>query len=168
MYIKNATYENGCLIIQTDKADAFKFVMDFAPAEYEIAKVKQKRSTNANAYAWALIRELARKTNVSPVQVYRYQVSQTAVRNSIISLPTEAIERMKEAWTAGHIGRDVIPLNESDGYTDALIVYGSSDYSREEMARFLDSIKADCEALGIETEDPNYISSLLQEWKSGQ
>ena len=165
MYIKNATYENGCLIIQTDKTEAFKFVMNFQPAEYDITKAKQKRSNNANAYAWALIRDIARKMQVSPVQVYRYQISQIAVKNDYISLPSEALDRMKEAWTANHIGRDVLTISDDGENAVALIVYGSSDFDRAEMARFIDCVVAEAQALDIETEDPNYIEALLKEWK---
>jgi hypothetical protein len=35
------------------------------------------------------------------------------------------------------------------------------------MARFIDSIVQDCEALGIETKDQGYIDSLLGKWGDG-
>ena len=50
-------------------------------------------------------------------------------------------------------------------YDDVCLYYGSSTYDRAEMARLLDDLIEDAQALGIETKSPEEVDRLLSLWQ---
>ena len=50
---------------------------------------------------------------------------------------------------------------DGDRYCEVQVFYGSSSYTREEMARLIDAVVADCKELGIETKTPDEIADML-------
>lgn len=52
-----------------------------------------------------------------------------------------------------------------DDYDAVCLYYGSSTYDRAEMARLLDDLIEDAEALGIETKSPEEVDRLLSLWQ---
>lgn len=171
MRIESARYDNGELHLKCSPPDGLKVVYGFKEGEYDILPQKKKRkrrSLDANAYAWVLIDKLAEKLNLAPMEVYR-----NAVRDmGGVSEPPELVEldRLEHEiieWVDGHLGRQVKIFPGYDpGHVNIIKVHGSSDYDTAQMARLIDGLVQDAQALGIETKDPNEIESLLNSWEA--
>lgn len=166
MRIEAARYENGELILSVSP-NARRFVYNFKPGEYEIAKVKKKRSLDANSYAWVLIDKISSAVNIPPLEVYRQAVADMGGTSVLMCVQEEAKEATKKYWTAGHIGRQVEEEpSKIKGCVNLRLTYGSSDYDVHEMSRFIDNLIQDCKALGIETRPKDEIDALLEEWNA--
>ena len=116
MKIDAARYEGGELIFSTTDPAARRMVYEFKPGEYELRRRKERRSLDANAYAWVLIDKIAAatglgKTNVTLIygsSVYdTNQMSrlidalvQDAKALGIETLPPWQLEGMIEQWDA--------------------------------------------------------------------
>lgn len=167
MTIESAEYRNGCLILNCSPADGLKFVYGFKRGDYDIAPKKKKRSNDANAYAWALIQQIAARLRIPPVEVYRNAILNTGgVTKTILCMADEAVQQFTESWEAGHLGRQVetFPSNRR-GFTNVMVIYGSSDYDTAQFSRFLDGLTQDAMELGIEVRDPADVASLLESWR---
>ena len=129
---------------------------------------KEKRSRNANAYAWVLIDKLAEKLNLSPMEVYRNAVRDTGgVSETPEAVELDKLEETILEWVSGHLGRQVrIFPGYGPGWVYVIKVHGSSDYDTAQMARFINGLVQDALALGIETKDPNEIESLINSWEA--
>lgn len=134
--------------------------------EYEITikEAKQKRSLNANAYAWTLIQELSRALGLTPIEVYREQIKDLPTYEDCMVKP-EAFEKLKKEYEQGHTGRCVEKLREWKGYWVIRMWRGSSDFSTTEMTRLIDNLVLECQQFGIETEPKDTIDKLKQAWK---
>lgn len=164
MQVTKAEYRDGKLELTTSAPEALKWLYSFKPdKEYDIVKHVEKRSRNANSYAWQLVTMLSKKLNIPTEEVYRHAIQNIGGQTTIVSMPVYAASDFKKAFLRGHIGRNVDVIGESDGKVDLLITYGSSDYDRKQMSQFIESLIQDCRAVGIETKDENYINSLLEE-----
>lgn len=123
--------------------------------EYEVTvkEAKQKRSLNANGYAWSLIQQLAKAQGITPIEVYRQQVQEmyTFERELIEILNFQSA---KKQWEDGHAGRLLEPIGRSKDHSDYIWVKkykGTSDYDSKEMSHFIDLIIMECETYGIDT-----------------
>lgn len=131
----------------------------------KIEPTKRKRSLDANAYFWALCKELAVKLGISYMEVYRNYVRDYGVFN-IVPIPEKAVDRWIENW--GKNGRgwicESIGKSKITGYENIECYYGSSVYDTKEMSRLIDAIVEDCKAQGIETKTPDELERLKQQW----
>ena len=145
MKIFGARYEKGELHLKCEPPDGLKFVYGFKEGLYEILpqkKEKKHRSLDANAYAWVLIDQAE-------------------------EVPLDQVESFIRDWVGNHLGRQVKIFDAYRmGAVNIIRVYGSSDYDTAQMARFIDGLVQDAQALGIETKDPGYIKSLLDSWEA--
>lgn len=168
MTIETAEYRSGMLMLRCDPTDALRFVYGFKRGDYEISPQKKKRSKDANAYAWTLIHQIAAKLRMPPIDVYRNAILNTpGVTDSVICIAENAADAFTRSWEAGHLGRQVqrFPSNRA-GFVNLIVIYGSSDYDTKQMSAFIDGLVQDAHALGIETEDPGKIQSLLDSWEA--
>lgn len=171
MRIESARYEDGELRLKCSPPDGLKVVYSFKAGDYELLpekKKKKRRSLDANAYAWVLIDKLAEKLNLSPMEIYRNAVRDTGgVSETPELVELSKLESTIIEWVDGHLGRQVkiFPGYEMS-HVNVIRVHGSSDYDTGQMARFIDGLVQDAEALGIETKDPKEIESLLNSWEA--
>lgn len=169
MIITSATLRGSDLILSlANPMDAGKVLSKFNSGNYELRRVDKKRSLDANAYAWVLIYKIADKMRLEPVEVYRQYIRDLGCKVTLTTVSADDVELEVDSFVTGHLGRlvDIADHNVS-GFCTLHKKYGSSNYNRAEMARFIDSIVQDCEALGIETKDQGYIDSLLGKWGDG-
>ena len=131
----------------------------------KLDKFKQKRSLDANAYCWVLIGKIAEKTNVSKEEVYKEAIRGIGGNYEIVCVQDKALESLCQMWQRNGIGwvTDTMP-SKIEGCTNVFLYYGSSCFSVEQMRLFIDFIKQDCDALGIETKSQAEIDSLLHSW----
>lgn len=166
MRITAARYENGELHLKCDPREGLRFVYDFKDGDWDLRKAKTKRSLNANSYAWELIHQIALKLRMDPIEVYR-----NAIRHTPGTLAFTGTYREEDApviirkWEEDHIGRQAWQIpNGTPGYTDVMLIFGSSDYDTRTMSAFIDLLIQDAQALEIETKDPADVESLLRKW----
>lgn len=131
----------------------------------KFGKFKQKRSLDANAYAWVLIGKIAEKTGVPKNEVYQNAVRNIGGNYEIVCVQDKALDSLCQMWQRNGIGwtTDTMP-SKIEGCTNVFLYYGSSVFTVDQMTRLIDSIIADCKALGIETKSYEEIESLLGAW----
>ena len=137
-------------------------------------KVNRKcpiNNTAANAYCWVLCEKIAIETSTSNVCITKEDVYREAIRRvgvfQIVRVATAAVAYTCEHWQRSGLGWIAEPMGHctGDDYDDVCLYYGSSTYDRAEMARLLDDLIEDAEALGIETKSPEEVDRLLSLWQ---
>lgn len=136
----------------------------------EVKPHREKRTLRANAYFWILANALANKLSVrnarpfSAEEVYLRYVREfgkfdiVCVRND-----PKVVEKFWASWSSKGMGWLVFPQDAKPGarWREIQVYYGSSSYTRDEMARLIDAIVEDCKEFGIETKTPAEISDML-------
>ena len=170
--VEGVRYADGELHIICSPRDGLRAAYELQEGKsYDIAPHKEKRSLNANAYAWVLIHkiaaELSKERATEPITVYRQAVRNLPdIEATFLSCSAEAAPAFIKSWEEGHLGRQCEQFpSDTPGYVVLRCVYGSSDYNRQEMALLLDRLIQDAQALGIEVKDEGDVQSLLASWK---
>lgn len=129
----------------------------------EIKEFRKKRSKSANDYCWVLCEELAKALRMKKEDVYRDHIKAVGVFKDF-HLPPDEAKTLQAAW--GQLGTGWITEQVDDD--GPLIVvrayYGSSRYNTKQMARLLDNLIQDCDAVGIDTMTPKERALLLDDW----
>lgn len=166
MEITSVRYLDGELRLGCSPRDGVKASYELKPGEYEIRRKVKKRSLTANAYAWVLIDKISEAMRLPPLEVYRTAINDLGgVTATMVSCMETAVPEFIRSWESGHLGRQVRQLGTHGGRADLMVVYGSSDFDRKQMARLLDRLIQDAQALGIETKPQEYVDSLLNAWE---
>ncbi|MEG1074913.1 MAG: hypothetical protein RSF84_07220 [Ruthenibacterium sp.] len=131
----------------------------------EIKEYRAKRSLDANAYFWVLCDKIAAETRISKEEIYRNAIRDIGGNNEVICIRNAAAEKLIAGWTHNGIGW-FCETSESklQGCTNVTLYYGSSTYDTKQMARLIENIVQDCEAVGIETKTPAELAALTREW----
>lgn len=176
MIIEAARYADGELHLRCDPREGIQATYKLDDGkDYDIVPHKEKRTLNANSYAWTLIHKIAAELSkppngvpTTPIEVYRNAVLEMPdEKAAFISVADIAAPDFIESWEAGHIGRQCEQFDSgTPGFVTIRCVYGSSDYDRAEMALLIDRLVQDAQALGIETRPQEDIDSLLRSWKA--
>lgn len=126
---------------------------------YEIKEYKERRSLNANAYAWKLIGEIGNVLRKSKEEVY-LQMLKDYGQSEIVSI-------LSSISPAGYfkyyepIGTGIVNDKE---FTHYKIFKGSSEYNTREMSILIDGIVQEAKQLGIETMTPDELEELKSLW----
>lgn len=126
-------------------------------------KKGDKRSTNANAYLWVLLGELQRKLRIPKEELYRKYVRECGIYQ-VIPTRNDLVERfIIDVWAKKGLGWvcETTP-SKIKGYTNVLAYFGTSIYTKEEMAVILDQVVQDCKELNIPTKPQEEINGLLK------
>lgn len=176
MIVLGARYADGELHIKCGPREGIQATYKLEEGkDYDIVPHKEKRSLNANSYAWALIHKIAAElskppngTPTTPIEVYRKTIAELPdAEATFISCAEVAAPEFIKSWESDHIGRQCEQFpSDTPGYVIIRCVYGSSDYDRAEMALLIDRLVQDAQALGIETKAPEDIDSLLNSWRA--
>jgi hypothetical protein len=129
--------------------------------EFEVKEHKEKRSLNANAYAWSLITKIADALRTSKEECYlemlkRYGQSEIVSVLSCIDV-SGYFKYYEPLATATLQGKE---------FTHYKIYKGSSEYTTLEMAVLIDGIVSEAKELGIETIPPKEIERLKTMWRA--
>ncbi len=161
--------EAGKLIITPAREDlgkAMSIVRKHKDRLYdlEIKEHRQKRSLDANAYAWVLINKIADALRITPKEIYRQAIQDIAGNHEIVPIKTEAADKFKEVWESQGVGWPCVDIGRSkiDGYRNMKVYYGSSTYDTRQMSLLIDHLIEDCKALDIETLPPDKLALLLE------
>lgn len=154
------------LMLRTEARNAQKFCDDMKPGrvyDAELKEHREKRSLDANAYAWVLLGKLAAKLNIPKEEVYRQIIRDVGDNYEILPIRDEAVDKWISAWEEKGIGWccDVLGKSKLGGYTNVIAYYGSSTYDSKQMSNFISLIVQECEEQDIETATPRELSLLL-------
>lgn len=161
-----------CLRVK-NRPMARKFTMDMKQGRTYDADVKlhrEKRSLDANAYAWVLLGKLAAVIGVPKEQIYRETVRCIGDNFEIIPIRCDAVDKFVSAWERNGIGWvcDRTGSSKLPGYENIIAYYGSSTYDKTQMSRLIDLIVQECREQDIETMTPEELSRLKGEWNEPQ
>lgn len=134
----------------------------------EVKRYREKRSLDANAYAWVLLGKMADKltqmgTPISKDELYEQELRKYG-QGAVIKLsPTSPVKpddllRGFRIWEAHEK-----MYSELNRYYRVWV--GSSHYNTEEMSVFIDGIIEDAKELGIETLPPAELERMLAQWQ---
>lgn len=127
--------------------------------DLEFATHRNKRSLDANAYAWALLQRMAEAIGSTKEECYLYCLKSYSRAFEVVTMDEKAIPRFISNWrTAEDLGE------VSDGYHQVIVYYGSHTFNTKEMSVLLEGIISECKALGIETLTPAEIERMEAAW----
>ena len=131
--------------------------------EYEIKIHRNKRSLNANNYAWKLITEIGNKINKSKEEVYLQMLIDYGQSEMISMLSSIEPEGYFKYYSVA--GKSVLNNKE---FTHYKIYKGSSEFDTKEMSIFIDGIVQECHQLDIDTRTPEELAILKSEWNASK
>lgn len=127
--------------------------------QVEIKEYKQKRSLNANAYAWVLINKIANEMRLSKEEVYLNMLKHYG-QSQVVSIVSEVnITGYFKYFEV--IGTSTLNNKE---FNHIRVFKGSSEYDTKEMSIFIDGIVQEAKQLDIETLTPNQLAELKSLW----
>ena len=129
--------------------------------KYEIKEYKEKRSLNANNYAWALITEIGNILRKSKEEIYLQMLKdygQSEIVSILSSINPQGYFKYYEK-----IGTGLVNNKE---FTHYKIYKGTSEYDTKEMSIFIDGVVQEAEQLGIQTKTPEEIERLKRMWNN--
>lgn len=151
-----------CSPTDCDKARAV--IDEGEPLAAVIGTATQKRSLSANAYAWALMNQLAGKINRPVLDIYRDLIRDIGGSSAIVTLRADAAKAFKNGWESKGEGWQVHKLDEMTTpqgmFYNLQCWYGSSQFDPSQMHRLIELIVQECQQQGIPTMTPEEISKL--------
>lgn len=131
-----------------------------------LSEIRQKRSLNANAYAWVLMDKLAEKTHVPKTEIYKSYIKEIGGNSEIVCVMNEALDDLRNGWEHNGLGwlTDTLP-SKIPGCTNVVLYFGSSIYDTKQMSRLIDMIIQDCRENDIEYLPPDELAKMLEEWE---
>lgn len=129
---------------------------------YRFEPYKEKRSNQANKYFWELLGQLCLEMGLDTIEEYKKRVRQLGVFR-YWEIDKDNVATFNKMWSEHGIAwfTDVVDIAEN-GKIGINAYYGSSSYNTKQMAKLIDGVVQDCKAIGIETETPENIKSLLE------
>ena len=166
-----AKMEAGWLMLKPTREDmgkAMSIVRKMKQKLYDltIKEHRQKRSLDANAYAWVLIGKLADAMRIPPTIVYKNAIQNIGGNYEVIPIREAAAEKFKEVWEKQGLGWPCVDMGPSKipGYKNLRAYYGSSTYDTRQMSQLIDALIQDCKALDIETLSEEKLSAMMEVW----
>lgn len=125
-------------------------------------KHRERRSLDANAYAWVLLQKLAEATKTDKWSMYLECLQRYSRAFTHVIVKEAAAEKMKELYrTCIELGK--VTVNGQTGI-QLQVYYGSSTFDTKEMSVFIDGIVSECKELGIETLTPEELEAMKAGW----
>lgn len=168
MKFESARRQGDELCLATKDPEAWRWLFNFKPGDFEITPKRRKRSLDANSFLWSLIGQIASVVNVPSDEVYRRAIHEAGVYTPL-PIKAEAVEEFSRIWGAHGVGWIVDVLDDSKlpGYKLVRAYNGSSTYDTAQMSRLIDYVIQDAKALGIDTLTERERSLLLDAWTHG-
>lgn len=144
-----------------DSAELLRYREKNQLCDIEVKKHSERRSLNANAYAWVLMDKIAKAIQTDKWEVY-LECLKSYGQFDVVTVSPEAVESFCSRW------RECVVLGNVtvDGVTGVQIqaYYGSSTYTTAEMARFIDGVISEANFLGIPTATPKEVERMKKQW----
>lgn len=139
--------------------DLYDELHDAEKLSIKIDKFRERRSLNANNYAWKLLTEIGNVLRASKEEVYLEmlkQYGQSEIISVLAHIPIhEYVKYCEEAGESKLNGKL---------FKHYKVYKGSSEFDTREMSIFLDGVVSEAKELGIQTETPEQIAKLKSLW----
>lgn len=130
--------------------------------DIEAKKHREKRSLDANAYAWTLMQKLAEATGTDKGSIYMKMLQEYSRKFTHLIVKPDAVEAFKQMFrTCVDLGE--VTVNGKTGH-QLQAYYGSSTFDSKEMSVFINGIVYECKELGIETLTPAELERMKAQW----
>ena len=151
------------LELSVNEINAFKQLVnelkDKEKLSVEIKQHREKRSLNANNYAWKLITEIANVLRASKEDIYLLMLKrygQSEIISVLSHIPIDNyVKYFEEAGESTLNGKL---------FKHYRVFKGSSEFDSREMAIFIDGIVSEAKELFIQTMTPNQIAEMKAMW----
>lgn len=127
--------------------------------DIKIKKYRQKRSKNANAYAWELITKIADELKLSKEEVYLNMLKNYGQSELVSVLANIDVTGYFKYYEIA--GKSLLNNKEFIHYK---IFKGSSEYDTREMSILIDGIIHEAEQLGIATISDKELEKMKGSW----
>lgn len=128
----------------------------------EIKQHREKRSLDANAYAFKLMSEIAKKLTSTTEEVYEQMLQRYGVHDYCVVI-IEALPTLKKVFKFIDV-HNKVKVNGKDA-VQVKCTLGSSNYDSLQMSQFIEGIKTECDILKISTLTPEEVKRLLNNWE---
>ena len=126
--------------------------------DLKIEKHRNKRSLDANNYAWHLINEIANALRLSKEEIYFEMLKSYGQRDYASMLSNvNASDYFKYYEEQG------VFKNNGNTFKSYLVFKGTSQYDSREMSIFIDGLVQEARQLGIETLEDMEIENIIKE-----
>ena len=125
----------------------------------KVDKHREKRSLNANNYAWKLITEIGNETRQSKEDVYLKMLKrygQSDMVSVLAEIPVQYYFKYYE-----EAGESTLNGKLFKHYR---VYKGSSEFDTKEMSIFIDGVVFEAKDLGIPTDTPDQIAKMKGLW----
>ena len=150
------------ILITAKPSEELNDILTGGEVDIDISPHREKRSLNANAYAWVLIDKLSEALNKPETEVYQEAVKDIGGVSEYVCIQSEAVSTMRRIWTVEELDSRIA------GCTNLKMTYGSSVYDTRQMSALIDHLVQDCQAVGIDTRTPEQIAEMLREWDEAE
>lgn len=147
-----------------ERNDFKQMVDDFKDKEklsIEVKPYREKRSLNANAYAWKLIGEIADAVRASKEEVYLMMLKRYGQSELVSVLAHIPVAGYFKYFTEQ--GESTLNGKQFKHYR---VYKGSSEFDTREMSILVDGIVSEAKNLGIQTETPDQIAEMKSRWQT--
>lgn len=160
--------DGGCwLCLRTTSTASLRAIVDEINShpgkdyDAEVKRHREKRSLDANAYAWVLIGKIADVLRTDKDSVYLDMLKKYG-QGGVAKIPNDMIDAFRKAnkYNEKH---ESLPDEEKAQYYRFWV--GSSKYNTEEMSILIDGIISEAEEQGIEIATPEEIARMKEEWR---
>ena len=125
----------------------------------KVERHREKRSLNANAYAWKLMTVIGNVLRISKEEVYLKMLQRYGQRQLISVLAEVPIsEYIKYCDEAGE------GMVNGKLFKHYYVYKGSSEFDKREMSIFIDGIVSEAKDLLIPTDTPDQIAKMKALW----
>lgn len=151
------------LELSVNEVNDFKLLVDDLKDKeklsFDIKQYREKRSLNANNYAWKLLTEIANVLRANKEDIYLLMLKrygQSEIISALAHIPMSGyVKYCEEAGESTLNGKL---------FKHYKVYKGSSEFDSREMSIFLDGIVSEAKSIGIPTETPDQIARLKSLW----
>lgn len=137
-------------------------IKDINLLDIKAVKHRDKRSLDANAYAWVLMSKIASVLSTSKEEVYEEMLHRYGVlyedEDGYITITVKNSVDMHKV--DGHWQL----IKDNGTFKAYAMIKGSSQYDTKEMSCFIDGIVSEAKELGIETLTPRELEQMKAGW----
>lgn len=145
-----------------ERENALQMVDEFKAKDkllFKVDEFKEKRSRNANNYAWKLITEIGNRTRQSKEDVYLLMLKRYGQSEMISVLADIPVGRFLKYYE--YAGESYLNGKSFKHYR---VYTGSSEFDTKEMSIFIDGVVSEAKELNIPTETPDQIAKMKSLW----
>lgn len=126
-----------------NEAEEFSEMVEGGYYEIKIKHVEEDRTLSQNSYAWKLMSRIARHEHLSQTEVYRKYVRDFYMY-TICRVKNEAAGKVAKGWRRNGLGWQTEISNQDDEFTELVMYYGMSSWSKQEMSDFIEMLRHEC------------------------